>query len=121
MATVVIRNYPYSVQGERKTFKLVSPGTSPYNKGLLLKERICSPRSKFFPLTAAPNFQAIQLAMLKRRVKINFWIHEKGMENCKMSGKIQGILHLRISGNPVPYIDFVPPVEYSISILSVAF
>ena len=37
-----------------------------------------------------------------------FWIHEKGMKNCKMSGKNQGsrgILKLRIIGNPGQHTD----------------
>ena len=38
----------------------------------------------------------------EEKSKINFWMHEKGMgiENCKMSGKSQGILKLRVSDNP---------------------
>ena len=40
-----------------------------------------SPGGKFFPLKVTSNFQVIQLALLKKRVKIKFWICNKGMKN----------------------------------------
>ena len=50
-------------EGKRFTFSCDSLSPSPHC-GLLLKQRICSPWSKFFPLRVAPKFKVIQLAPL---------------------------------------------------------
>ena len=41
-----------------------------------------------------------QLVLLNERIKTIFLALSEGMENCKMSGKSQGILRWKISGNP---------------------
>ena len=55
--------------------------------------------SKFFPVRVTPKLEVIQLAPVKN--KNDFFFHlSEGMENCKISGKSQGILRWMISGNP---------------------
>ena len=54
--------------------------------------------SKFFPVRVTPKFEVIQLAPVKN--KNDFFYVSGGMENCKISGKSQGILRWMISGNP---------------------
>ena len=62
------------------------------NLGLLLRERICSSGSKFFPLRVTPNFQVIPLGFLIVTVKIiiRLWNHKNGIENQKKKKKNQG-------------------------------
>ena len=59
--------------------------------------------SKFFPLRVTPKFEVTQLAPSKYRSKMIFYLSE-GMENCKISGKNQGILKWMLSGNPATAI-----------------
>ena len=72
----------------------------PLHWGLLLKERICSLGEQILSFKSNPQIRSDTVNTFKAKNKNDFFYLSEGMENCKMSGKSQGILKWMISGHP---------------------
>ena len=63
-------------------------------------ERICSLEEQILSFKSNPQIWSDTVSTIKLENKNDFLDLSEVMENCKMSGKSQGILRWMISGNP---------------------